>query len=178
MGDMSGGSRRAREERKRAAVKAAARAAKRAASRGAREAAEIAELQAAIDAGAPPPGSNPLATSSSGSGALSAPGAGYAAARSFDELPISGATKASLREAGYIKLTAIQRASLPHALAGRDVLGAAKTGSGKTLAFLLPVCARSRSTCFNAPHRPIATAVALHAPHHRDSPHFSDTHEL
>ena len=38
--------------------------------------------------------------------------------------------------------TPIQRASLPDALAGRDVLGRGRTGSGKTLAFLLPVVAR------------------------------------
>lgn len=36
-------------------------------------------------------------------------------------------------------MTQIQRATLPHALCGRDVLAAAKTGSGKTLAFLIPV---------------------------------------
>ncbi|WP_428962553.1 DEAD/DEAH box helicase [Micromonospora fluostatini] len=36
----------------------------------------------------------------------------------------------------------IQRATLPDALAGRDVLGRGQTGSGKTLAFGLPVLAR------------------------------------
>jgi ATP-dependent RNA helicase DDX10/DBP4 len=39
----------------------------------------------------------------------------------------------------YNTLTEIQRAALPHALSGRDVLGAAKTGSGKTLAFVVPI---------------------------------------
>ncbi|MCL9793952.1 DEAD/DEAH box helicase [Frankia sp. AgKG'84/4] len=38
--------------------------------------------------------------------------------------------------------TPIQRATLPDALAGRDVLGRGRTGSGKTLAFLLPVVTR------------------------------------
>lgn len=33
----------------------------------------------------------------------------------------------------------MQRAAIPLALKGRDILGAAKTGSGKTLAFLVPV---------------------------------------
>ncbi|SCE82849.1 Superfamily II DNA and RNA helicase [Micromonospora mirobrigensis] len=36
----------------------------------------------------------------------------------------------------------IQRATLPDALAGRDVLGRGQTGSGKTLAFGLPIIAR------------------------------------
>ena len=49
------------------------------------------------------------------------------------------AQQAGLAAAKFTTLTAVQRAAIPHALAGRDVLGAAKTGSGKTLAFLLPV---------------------------------------
>ena len=36
-------------------------------------------------------------------------------------------------------MTHIQAKSIPEALAGRDIVGAAKTGSGKTLAFLIPI---------------------------------------
>lgn len=57
----------------------------------------------------------------------------------FDALPMSVATKDALKEEGYVDMTEVQRACLPHALCGRDVMGAARTGSGKTLAFLLPV---------------------------------------
>ncbi|KAA0169947.1 hypothetical protein FNF28_01737 [Cafeteria roenbergensis] len=46
---------------------------------------------------------------------------------------------AALTSNKWTKLTDVQRAAVPHALAGRDVLGAAKTGSGKTLAFLVPI---------------------------------------
>ena len=60
----------------------------------------------------------------------------------FTELPLSGATLEGLAAAGYTAMTKIQRAAIPHALAGRDILGAAKTGSGKTLAFLIPLLER------------------------------------
>ncbi|KAG0229605.1 ATP-dependent RNA helicase dbp4 [Actinomortierella wolfii] len=57
----------------------------------------------------------------------------------FEELPISRKTASGLKRANFIKMTDIQRKSLPLALGGRDILGAAKTGSGKTLAFLVPM---------------------------------------
>src|SRR3712207_8808562 len=47
----------------------------------------------------------------------------------------------------------IQAATIPDALAGRDVLGKAQTGSGKTLAFGLPLLARLAGTKA-APKRP------------------------
>lgn len=63
----------------------------------------------------------------------------YAGATRFEQLPVSKKTKDALRQCKYVEMTDIQRASLPHALCGRDILGAAKTGSGKTLAFVIPV---------------------------------------
>ncbi|XP_014502769.1 DEAD-box ATP-dependent RNA helicase 32 [Vigna radiata var. radiata] len=63
----------------------------------------------------------------------------YAGASRFDQFPLSRKTKDALREAKFVVTTDIQRAALPHALCGRDILGAAKTGSGKTLTFIIPV---------------------------------------
>ncbi|WJX59476.1 DEAD-box ATP-dependent RNA helicase 32 [Trifolium repens] len=63
----------------------------------------------------------------------------YAGVVRFEQLPLSKKTKDALRASKFVSMTDIQRASLPHALCGRDVLGAAKTGSGKTLAFIIPV---------------------------------------
>lgn len=58
---------------------------------------------------------------------------------SFSDLPLSEPTASGLAASHYKTLTDIQSRAIPHALKGRDVLGAAKTGSGKTLAFLIPV---------------------------------------
>ncbi|KAI9032099.1 P-loop containing nucleoside triphosphate hydrolase protein [Hyaloraphidium curvatum] len=57
----------------------------------------------------------------------------------FEDLPLTTPTQRGLADAHFVEMTDIQRESLPLALRGRDVLGAAKTGSGKTLAFLVPV---------------------------------------
>lgn len=63
-------------------------------------------------------------------------------AEDFASLPLSRATQSALERARFTKLTSIQRVAIPHALSGRDVLGAAKTGSGKTLAFIVPLLER------------------------------------
>jgi ATP-dependent RNA helicase DDX10/DBP4 len=60
----------------------------------------------------------------------------------FDELPVSKATLAALKQARFEEMTAIQRAAIPVALSGRSVVATAKTGSGKTLAFLVPLVER------------------------------------
>lgn len=54
-----------------------------------------------------------------------------AGASRFHQFPLSKKTKDALREAKFVAMTDIQRASPPHALCGRDILGAAKIGSGK-----------------------------------------------
>jgi superfamily II DNA/RNA helicase len=53
----------------------------------------------------------------------------------------------------------IQAATIPDALAGRDVLGRGQTGSGKTLAFGLPMLARLADGEKAAPRRPRALVL-------------------
>ncbi|KAH8071732.1 box C/D snoRNA binding protein [Aureococcus anophagefferens] len=62
------------------------------------------------------------------------PGADESAAR-FDALPLSSRTLQGLTSGGFETMKPIQRCAIPHALAGRDVLGAADR-LGKTLAFV------------------------------------------
>ncbi|MFD8810642.1 DEAD/DEAH box helicase, partial [Streptomyces sp. NPDC059627] len=64
------------------------------------------------------------------------------AVEAFAELDMPAGLLAALRAEGVTVPFPIQAATLPNALAGRDVLGRGRTGSGKTLAFGLPVLAR------------------------------------
>ncbi|KAL3908535.1 MAG: hypothetical protein SGILL_008446 [Bacillariaceae sp.] len=85
---------------------------------------EIAALEARIQEETPARGSLPYSKN---------------AVVSFASQPLSQATLQGLESNDYTSMTAIQSGSIPHALAGRDILGAAKTGSGKSLAFLIPL---------------------------------------
>ncbi len=60
----------------------------------------------------------------------------------FATLGVPAALVKSLSRQGITEPFPIQTATMPDALAGRDVLGRAQTGSGKTLAFGLPMIAR------------------------------------
>ncbi|HET9122313.1 MAG TPA: DEAD/DEAH box helicase [Acidiferrobacteraceae bacterium] len=64
----------------------------------------------------------------------------------FESLALSAPVLAGVVNAGFTRCTPIQAATLPIALAGRDVAGQAQTGTGKTAAFLLPVMERLLAT--------------------------------
>ncbi len=64
------------------------------------------------------------------------PGA-IAPAPGFDTLALKPGTLENLQSLGYQVMTPIQAASLPPALAGKDLIAQAQTGSGKTAAFAL-----------------------------------------
>ncbi len=63
----------------------------------------------------------------------------------FDELGLSEKVLQAVAASGYTTPTPIQAQAIPHALAGRDVLGIAQTGTGKTAAFTLPMLSRLES---------------------------------
>lgn len=93
-------------------------------SRGMSVQEEIAALKARIDTESPAQGTIPHGKNS---------------VVAFGSLPLSQSTLRGLESNAYTSMTSIQSGSIPHALAGRDILAAAKTGSGKTLSFLVPV---------------------------------------
>jgi superfamily II DNA/RNA helicase len=57
----------------------------------------------------------------------------------FTDLGLATPITRALAEEGYETPTPIQAQTIPHVLAGRDVVGIAQTGTGKTAAFALPI---------------------------------------
>ncbi len=57
----------------------------------------------------------------------------------FSDFAVHDALKAIIVKKGYTTPTPIQDKSIPHILAGQDVVGIANTGTGKTAAFLIPL---------------------------------------
>ncbi|MEW6754430.1 MAG: DEAD/DEAH box helicase [Candidatus Latescibacterota bacterium] len=60
----------------------------------------------------------------------------------FDELDLHPGLLQALSDMRYEELTPIQVETIPHILAGRDVIGLAETGSGKTGACAIPLVQR------------------------------------
>jgi superfamily II DNA/RNA helicase len=79
--------------------------------------------------------------------------------KGFEALGLPAALVRELGRTGITVPFPIQAATIPDALAGRDVLGRGQTGSGKTLAFGLPVLARIAASGRSAPHRPKALVL-------------------
>jgi ATP-dependent RNA helicase DeaD len=63
-------------------------------------------------------------------------------APAFSDLGLDELVLKALRDVGYETPSAIQAATIPPLLAGRDVVGLAQTGTGKTAAFALPILSR------------------------------------
>jgi superfamily II DNA/RNA helicase len=61
---------------------------------------------------------------------------------SFSDLGLGQKLLDALDAVGYKEPTPIQAGAIPHALAGKDVLGIAQTGTGKTASFTLPLIER------------------------------------
>ncbi|MFG2694468.1 DEAD/DEAH box helicase [Kitasatospora sp. NPDC048407] len=80
------------------------------------------------------------------------------AAESFAELNLPSGLMKELGAQGVTEPFPIQAATLPDALAGRDVLGRGRTGSGKTLAFGLPLLVRTAGKRAGARH-PLALVL-------------------
>ncbi|MGQ0616622.1 MAG: DEAD/DEAH box helicase [Acidimicrobiia bacterium] len=74
----------------------------------------------------------------------------------FAALGVPAAIVRRLSELGFAEPFPVQAATLPDALAGRDVCGRAPTGSGKTLAFAIALAATVRPA---SPRRPVALVL-------------------
>jgi ATP-independent RNA helicase DbpA len=85
---------------------------------------------------------------------------------SFASLQLAAPFLANLTQLGYHDMTPVQAATLPLALAGRDLIAQAKTGSGKTAAFGIGMLPRLNPALFAVqglvmcPTRELADQVA------------------
>lgn len=64
----------------------------------------------------------------------------------FAELGLSKPLLDAIELQGYTEPSPIQAKSIPHVIAGRDVMAAAQTGTGKTAGFTLPILHRLSNT--------------------------------
>jgi len=100
----------------------------------------------------------------------------------FTDLGLSDAVLKALKDVGYETPSAIQAATIPSLLDGRDVLGVAQTGTGKTAAFALPILSRldvsqkSPQALVLAPTRELALQVC--EAFERYSAHLRGVHVL
>lgn len=84
----------------------------------------------------------------------------------FADLGLPQSILDAVNDMGFVNPSPIQQETIPHLLAGRDVLGMAQTGSGKTAAFSLPLLAQIDSSkrhpqmLVMAPTRELAIQVA------------------
>ena len=63
-------------------------------------------------------------------------------ANTFSELGLSKDVLRALKDIGFETPTPIQEQTIPLALEGKDIVGAAQTGTGKTAAFMLPIMSK------------------------------------
>jgi ATP-dependent RNA helicase RhlE len=77
----------------------------------------------------------------------------------FDELQLHDTLLRAVKAEGYTTPTPIQAKAIPHALAGKDILGVAQTGTGKTAAFALPILQRLSAKAPAGGARPIRCLV-------------------
>jgi len=85
----------------------------------------------------------------------------------FGHFGLNEALVRGIRDAGFTSPRAIQEATIPAGLQGRDVLGLAQTGTGKTAAFALPLLhrlleksGRGPRVLILAPTRELAAQIA------------------